>query len=188
MSKLYTMYESGAEGFTVISEEAFYTAQTYARTEKECFRYHDYHFEIIDASREDEIECEEYDFMPEAPAEDFGDSGDVTKTRDWIFRYYVGNKPSSIVLKNFTETEIGNYTKDIADSLPYVQEIATGRILYIYPNGGFRVVHEKTYDIMFLGSVKMSEVRAVSIMDARFKIQCIYGKASEKMYVRRKRA
>ena len=144
MKKIFVMYESGAEGYTVISENAYYTAKAYARSEKEVFRYHDYHFEIIDDSREDEIECEDFEFMPETPSEDFGDGKEVTKERNWLIALYdTKGKAHSAILYNFTETEIVQYARETASG-PYLLDIESGSLFYVYHDKGFRLIC--TYD------------------------------------------
>lgn len=158
MSKLYCMYENGAEGYTVISAEAFYTAQTYARTHKEVFRYHDYHFEIIDDSREDEIECEDYDFMPEEPSEDFDDSEIVTREYDWLAMTVTNQKTHLIELFGYTETDIVNAVRDMSFTFKYVQNIVQGYSLRISEKG-FKKVEDQLFYISYKGSNPI-EIRA----------------------------
>lgn len=55
----------GEEGFIVISMKAYMAAAEYADAESSYFWYGDVYFEMVDLNnREDEIEAEDYDFMP----------------------------------------------------------------------------------------------------------------------------
>lgn len=145
MANLFVMLETGAEGYTVISEAAFYTAQTYARTKKEAFRYHDYHFEIIDDSREDEIECTDFDFMPESPSEDFGDPEVSTREYNWLAITKTNQRTHLIGLYGYTETDVASAVRDLAISYKCVENLELGYTLQITEKGIRKVDNQLFY-------------------------------------------
>lgn len=62
----------GEEGFIVISMKAYLTAAEYAGAESSYFYYGDVCFDLINVNnRSDEIEAEDFDFMPLKLEEDF---------------------------------------------------------------------------------------------------------------------
>ena len=70
----------GEEGFIVITMKAYLAAAEYADAEVPHFWYGDVCFDLLDVvNRSEEIEAEDFDFMPRKIEEDFEDISEVKK-------------------------------------------------------------------------------------------------------------